>query len=142
MEFNATFIVSAISFIVFTLIMNAIFYKPLEKVVSERQKFVDETLEEAKLHTEKSEALLKDKAKKLETTKHEAKKIIVEKADEVKNQKALMASEAQQKAAKTIDVAKDELQKSKDVAQEVLSEETKKLAQDISSKILGKVNNG
>lgn len=138
MEFNATFIASAISFIVFTLIMNAIFYKPLEKVVSERKKFVDETLEEAKSHTEKSELILKDKAKKLEKTKHEAKKIIVEKADEVKNQKAVMTSDAQQKAVATIDSAKEELQKSKDEAQVVLSEETKKLAQDISSKILGK----
>lgn len=142
MEFNATFIVSAISFIVFTLIMNAIFYKPLNNVVSERQAFIDETIAEAKFHTEKSELILKDKAKKLETTKHEAKKIIVEKADEVKTQKAVMASEAQQKAASTIDSAKEELQKSRDEAQGVLSEETKKLAQDISSKILGKVNNG
>ena len=62
MEFNATFIISAISFIVFTLIMNAIFYKPLQKVVSERQKFIDETLEEAKVHTKKSEAILKDRS--------------------------------------------------------------------------------
>ena len=44
MEFNATFIASAISFIVFTLIMNAVFYKPLGKVVSERQKFIDKII--------------------------------------------------------------------------------------------------
>lgn len=139
MEFNATFIASAISFIVFTLIMNAIFYKPLSKTVSERQKFVDDTLKEAKAHSEKSEALLKDKIKKLETTKHDARKIISEKSDEVKDQKSAMASEAQQKATQKIDSAKSELQKSKDEAQAVLSEETKNLAQDIASKILGKV---
>lgn len=138
MEFNATFIVSAISFIVFTLIMNAIFYKPLSKTVSERQKFVDDTLKEAKAHSEKSEALLKDKAKKLETTKHDARKIISEKSDETKNQKSAMASDAQQKAIQEVDNAKSELQKSKDEAQAVLSEETKNLAQDIASKVLGK----
>lgn len=139
MEFNATFIVSAISFIVFTLIMNEIFYKPLNNVVSERQKFIDETLEEAKSHSEKSEAILKDREKKLEKTKHEAKKIIVEKADEVKAKKATLAAEAQQKAVQTIDEAKDELLKSQSEAQAVLSDELPKLAQDISSKILGKV---
>lgn len=139
MEFNATFIASAISFIVFTLIMNAIFYKPLQKTVSERQNFVDETLKEAKLHTEKSEAIIKDKAKKLEATKHDAKKIIATKSDEVKSQKSAMASEAQQKASQKVDSAKAELQESKDKAQEVLSEEAKNLAQDIASKILGKV---
>lgn len=139
MEFNATFIASAISFIVFTLIMNAIFYKPLQKTVSERQNFVDETLKEAKLHTEKSEAIIKDKAKKLEATKHDAKKIIATKSDEVKSQKSEMASEAQQKASQKVDSAKAELQESKDKAQEVLSQEAKNLAQDIASKILGKV---
>jgi F-type H+-transporting ATPase subunit b len=137
MDFNATFIVSVINFIVFTLIMNAIFYKPLQKVVLERQKFIDDTLEEAKVHTQKSEAILKDKERKLEKTKHDAKKIILDKSEEVKTHKAALAADAQQKAARTVESAKDELQKSKDEAQIVLSEEAKKLAQAISAKILG-----
>ncbi len=58
MEFNATFIVSAISFIVFTIIMNAIFYKPIQKIVTERQKFIDENYEEAKKHKANSEKIL------------------------------------------------------------------------------------
>ena len=139
MEFNATFIVSAISFIVFTLIMNAIFYKPLNSAVSERKKFIDNTLEEAKHHSAKSEAILKDKERKLENTKHDAKRIIAEKSDDVKAKKAAMTVEAQQKAVKTIDVAKDELQKSHSDAQNVLSQDVKTLAQTIAEKILGKV---
>lgn len=139
MEFNATFIVAAISFIVFTIIMNAIFYKPLQKIVSEREKFIDETNKEAKLHREKSEAILRDKEHKIEKTKNDAKKIIVDKADEVKAKKAALASEAQQKAVQVIGTAKDELQKSQNEAQVVLSGEAKNLALDISSKILGKI---
>lgn len=138
MEFNATFIVSAISFIVFVFIMNAIFYKPLNNVVQERQKFIDDTNEEAKQHKEKSEAILKDKAKKVEQTKHDAKKIILEKSDEVKTKKASMTTEAQQKAFAQVESAKSELQKSSDEAQGVLSEESKKLADEIAAKILGK----
>ena len=57
MEFNATFIASAISFIVFSIIMNAIFYKPLGNIVVQRQKFIDETLEEAKANSAKPSAL-------------------------------------------------------------------------------------
>lgn len=136
MEFNATFIVSAISFIVFTLIMNAIFYKPLSNVVSERQKFIDETLEEAKHHSEKSEAILKDKEKKLEKTKHDARKHIADKSDEAKSQKSEMASSAQQKAVQTIEAAKGELSQSKDEAQKVLENEAQNLAQSIAAKIL------
>ena len=37
MEFNATFIVSVISFIIFTLLMNEILYKPVSKIVEERE---------------------------------------------------------------------------------------------------------
>lgn len=139
MEFNATFIVSAISFIVFSIIMNAIFYKPLAKIVSEREKFVNDSLEEAKKNAAKSESILKDKEKKIEKTKHDAKKIIVDKTDEAKSHKANIASDAQQKAVATIDAAKGELQKSQEQAREVLENEAGILAQEISSKILGKV---
>ncbi len=139
MEFNATFLVSIISFIVFVSIMNWIFYKPLQTIVEKRQSFIDETNEDAKLHKEKADELLKDKAKKIETTKHDAKKIIIEKSDEVKNKKNVLTSKAKEKSTQKIEMAKDELQKSKDEAQVVLSEEVKDLAQVISSKILGKV---
>jgi F-type H+-transporting ATPase subunit b len=117
--------------------MNAIFYKPLQKVVLERQKFIDDTNEEAKNHREKSEAILKDKERKLEKTRHEAKKIILDKSDEVKTQKTNLASEAHQKANSEIDSAKTDLHKSKDEAQVALSEDAKNLAQQIAAKILG-----
>lgn len=137
MEFNATFIMSAISFILFTLIMNAIFYKPLQKIVTERQQFIDDNYEEAKKNQKESAAILKAKDRKMEKTKQEAKKIIAEKTNEVKTQKSEMMSEAQQKARQTVDAAKDELQKSKSEAQGALSNNVVDLAQNISSKLLG-----
>lgn len=140
MEFNATFIVSIINFIVFTIIMNAIFYKPLQKVVIERQKFIDDTNEEAKKHRKKSEVILKDKDHQLEKTKHDAKKIILDKSDEAKANKSNLASEAHQKANSEIEIAKTDLHKSKDEAQALLSEDTKNIAQQIATKILGQVN--
>ncbi len=137
MEFNATFIVSAISFIVFTIIMNAIFYKPIQKIVTERQKFIDDNYEEAKQHKANSEKILKDKERKLEKTKSDAKKIITQKADDVKTQKVQKTQEAQKQANVTIESAKDVLQQSKQEAQKVLSNNVIDLASSISSKILG-----
>lgn len=139
MEFNATFIVSAISFIVFTIIMNAIFYKPLARVVEQRETFVKKTLEEAKQNTAKSEAIIKDKEKKIEKTKQDARKIIIDKTDEIKTHKATLTADAQHKALNTIESAKDELQKSQEQVQAVLAGEAEKLAVEISSKLLGKV---
>ena len=140
MEFNATFLVSIINFIVFTIIMNAIFYKPLQKIVLERQKFIDDTNEEAKTHQKKSEAILKDKEHQLEKTKQDAKKIILEKSDEAKTHKANLASEAHQKANSEIESTKADLHKSSEGAQAKLTDDTKNIAQQIAAKILGQVN--
>jgi len=137
MEFNATFIVAFVSFIVFTIIMNLILYKPLSAVVEKRQKFIDDHYEEAKLNTKKADAILRDKERKIEKTKHESKKVILEKTNEVKTQKSEMTAHAQLKAGNTIDSAKETLQKSKDEAQSVLSNQVIDLAQNISSRILG-----
>lgn len=139
MEFNATFIVSAISFVIFSIIMNVIFYKPLQKIVEKREAFIAETTKEAKKNTKKSEEILFNKSKKVENTKFEAKKNISQKADEVQKQKAVMAADAQQKASDEIQKAKDVLETSKAEAQSTLEQEAQKLAQDISAKILGTV---
>lgn len=47
MEFNATFLVSAISFILFVFIMNAILYKPVIKIMEEREAFLKANFDEA-----------------------------------------------------------------------------------------------
>ncbi len=137
MEFNATFLVSTISFIFFVIIMNAIFYKPLQKIVLERQKFIDETNQEAKLAQEKSETILKDRDEKLEKTRADAKKTILEKTEEVKAQKAEITSEAQKSAFEKIENAKNELYSSESDVKTALQDEAKNIADVITSKILG-----
>lgn len=139
MEFNATFIVSAINFIIFSIIMNAIFYKPLDKIVTERQKFVEETNEDAKIKQKKAEAVVRNKELKIEKTKQDAKKIITSKADDVNTKKIELTTNAQKKAQDDVNSAKVTLNQSVDEVQQGLDEEVKKLADAISSKILGKV---
>ena len=65
MEFNATFLVSVISFIIFTIIMNKIFYKPLENVMDERQKFIDDAKSDALNSNNRADAILKEKEDRL-----------------------------------------------------------------------------
>lgn len=139
MEFNATFIVTAISFVLFSIIMNAIFYKPLQKVVDERQNFIEDTNKDAKIKNKKADAIVKDKELKIEKTKQDAKKIITGKAEEVNAHKAELASSAQKKAAEDIEVAKNSLNQSVNDAQVGLDIAVEDLATEISSKILGKV---
>lgn len=61
LEFNATFLVSMISFIVFIIIMNAIFYKPILGVIEEREKFINDHYNDAKILKTKLKACLSKK---------------------------------------------------------------------------------
>ena len=65
MEFNATFLISAISFIIFTLIMNKIFYSPLERVINEREKFINDTKLETQNTNIKADTIIKERDEKL-----------------------------------------------------------------------------
>ncbi|MBP7212455.1 ATP synthase F0 subunit B [bacterium] len=135
--FNATFIVAGISFVIFTIIMNFIFYKPIADIVKKRQEFIDTTNEEAKLNREKSDAILKEKEQKIGTSKSDAKKIIAETSDNSKQEKANLAKNAQSKAISEINSAKDSLNNDKNNAQIALADSVVDLANNISSKLLG-----
>lgn len=137
MEFNATFLVSAVSFIVFVFIMNAILYKPLEEIVEKRQNFIDDTNSAAKVNFEESEKILKDKEDKINETKQTAKKFVTEKTDEAKARKSDLQLEAQKLSVEKIERAKNDLLKSRDEAKDALSQSVQSLADEISSKILG-----
>jgi F-type H+-transporting ATPase subunit b len=137
MEFNATFIVSAISFLVFVFVMNAIFYKPLQKVVNERKEFVDGNYDEAKWNSDKSTALIKDRAERILKAGSEGKAHMLKKTNDVKAVKENMTQEARQKSLDEMNSAKDELNQAKTEAKDALKSHVVGLAQSISDKFLG-----
>ena len=137
MEFNATFLVSAISFIAFVFIMNAVCYKPISEIVEKRQNFIDDTNMLAKKNLEESDKLIKDKEEKINSTKIEAKKLIAEVTNEANLTKSKIQSDAQKNAVERIKTAKSDLENSKEEAQNILNQQIDSLAGDISSKILG-----
>ena len=54
MEFNATFIFSFVSFLVFMWIMNIILYKPIADIVAQRKKYLDDNAEVANKNIEEN----------------------------------------------------------------------------------------
>ena len=73
MEFNATFIISFISFIIFIIIMNLILYKPINNIIEKRQKFIDENYNEANQNNEQSKNILEEKNKQIKQAHNNAK---------------------------------------------------------------------
>ena len=135
MEFNATFFVSAISFIVFTFIMNLIFYKPLSKVINERKNLINDALSDAKNSTEQADSILKNKTERLQKTAKDSKKLINDRINEANEKLKILTSNAKLKSNEDIESAKEKL---KLEAQELEKNlEIKYIAEVISSKVLG-----
>ncbi|MBR1754187.1 hypothetical protein IJ732_05055 [bacterium] len=136
-EFNATFLVSAISFIVFVFIMNTILYRPLEKIVEKRRQFIDDTNLEAKCNFDESEKILNNKTITISDTKLNAKKFISESRENAQKIRVNLQYEAKKNSFDKIENAKVELQQSKNTARDVLVKDLDSLIGDISAKILG-----
>ena len=137
MEFNATFLVSAISFIIFTIIMNKIFYRPLEKVMNERQQFIDEARSEALDSNNRANAILQDKEDRLNKSILDSKKLVADKVNVANENSKILTDNAKQKSQDEISSAKSSLQNEAQQASGELKARVKDLAEVISSKVLG-----
>lgn len=136
MEFNATFFVTAISFIVFTFIMNKIFYAPLTKVIDEREDFINKTMKEAKDSTSQAENLLKNKEETLSATVEKSRKIVTSAAEKASSDGDVLTDEAKRQARLKIEDGKINVTKEKEAAQNELKSKVKDLAEIIASKVL------
>ena len=137
MEFNATFLVSIISFILFTLIMNKIFYKPIEKIVNERQNFLDETFSSAKKSSEEADKISRDRDEKLQASLVNSKNIIAKGTLEANNTASQLTMQAKQNSKDKIVSMKNEIQKESEQLDKSLAPQIESLANDIVSKIMG-----
>lgn len=137
MEFNATFLVSVISFIIFTIIMNKIFYKPLENVMDERQKFIDDAKSDALNSNNRADAILKEKEDRLHKSASDSKKLVADKINAANENSKTLTDNAKQKSQDEISSAKSNLQNEALQTSEELKSKVKDLAEVISSKVLG-----
>ena len=109
MEFNATFVISAISFILFTVIMNKIFYKPVGNIINERQKFIDDTIETAKKSDSEADNILKIRDEKLGDSLKNSKKIISDKTADANKDAAKILFQARESSKNRISAVKENL---------------------------------
>jgi len=136
MEFNATFLVSIISFIVFMKIMNAIFYIPLTNIIEEREKITNKNYEESKYATEQAEELLKNKNERLSQTAKKSRQILIDKTNEANSDYHEQVNSAKENSNKRINEIKSELSQSEKEAENVLNSHVENLAQSIVDKVL------
>ena len=139
MEFNATFIVSVISFIIFTLLMNEILYKPVSKIVEEREHLINDNYESAKASKEQAGAIYADRDEKLSKTAAENKKLTAETLAKANADAKNKTTDAKQNSIAQINEAKSDIQNRSEALNNEIKGRIDELADNISAKILGEV---
>ena len=137
MEFNATFLASIISFLVFVFLMNKILYAPMEKIVRERQSFIDDNFNSADENYKKADGLEHQREERLVGAKDEARTKYNDSISGYKAQKGEIVKQAQEESNNELAQAYEQLNNVSNETKEGLKGRMTDLANDIVEKVLG-----
>lgn len=138
LEFNATFLIAMISFVIFMIIMNTILYKPLERIISQRKNLIDGNNEKSKLADEKCKALVEWQKSSLENAQKASKETYQRIISEYKNKKETLLENEKIISKKEVAIASAELNGEIVNTKHSLEKDVKILANIITEKIIGK----
>ena len=137
-DFNATLPLMAIQFILLTVVLTFVFYKPVGKVIDERETYINDNLTTAAEKLIKADELYKEYDEQLKTARVNAQTIIASAEKEAKDVVSAEINEARKDAATLIAKTNTELETQKTLALEQLETQVDELSQLIKEKLLGK----
>jgi F-type H+-transporting ATPase subunit b len=137
-DFNATLPLMAIQFILLTVVLTFIFYKPVSKIIDEREDYISGNLAQASEKLVKADELYSQYDEQLKTARVSAQTVIAQSEKEAKDAVALEITQARADAAKLIDKTTRDLEAQKALALEKLETQVDELSQLIKEKLLGK----
>ena len=138
LEFNGTVIVLAISFVIFVILENFIFYRPLKKVLTERENYIKENEDTADKSFSAAKVLVEEKEQKLSEARAKSSKIISDTGQKTQEKYDIAVKEAKLNSNNAINEEKNRLDEEKSKVQEELKSEIGAYASGIISKILKK----
>jgi len=137
-DFNATLPLMAIQFVLLMVVLTFIFYKPVSKVLDDREQYISGNLTQASEKLIKADELYSQYDEQLKTAKVGAQATIAQAEKEAKDAVALEIGQARDDAAKLIERTNKELEAQKSLALEKLETQVDELSQLIKEKLLGK----
>ena len=139
MEFNATFLVAMLSFVVFIMIMNAIFYRPILNIMRKRDEYINSNYDEAKELSEQAEKLDIKKAETIQQTQNECRTEIKNVVENAQGLASKNVQDARTEVKNEIQLKKDSLVRESEALEGVLkSSVVTDLASSITSKFMSK----
>ena len=118
--------------------MTVILYKPVAKVIDERESYINGNLTEASDKLIKADELYTEYDEQLKTARINAQSIIAQSEKEAKEVVALEIGQARKDAAKLIEQTNNELESQKSLALNKLETQVDELSQLIKEKLIGK----
>jgi F-type H+-transporting ATPase subunit b len=137
-DFNATLPLMAIQFILLTVVLTFVFYKPVSKAIDDREAYINDNLGAASEKLIKADELYKQYDEQLKEARLNAQAIVAKSEKEAKDIVASEINEARQDAAKLIEKTNKELETQKSLALQQLETQVDELSQLIKEKLLGK----
>ncbi|MCD7879601.1 MAG: ATP synthase F0 subunit B [Candidatus Gastranaerophilales bacterium] len=137
MEFDATFLIAVISFIVFVVIMNKIFYEPVLKIMQQRQELVNQNFISAKITKKTVQEKTVQYDSELEKSRDEARNEIADKSKQFKDESSKILAGYKEELYSDVLNEKENLKNSALAAKDVLKNSIVNVARDVSIKIMG-----
>ena len=138
-EFNATFLVAMLSFVVFIMIMNSIFYRPILNIMRKRDEYINSNYDEAKELSEQAEKLDIKKAETIQQTQNECRTEIKNVVENAQGLASKNVQDARTEVKNEIQLKKDSLVREGEALEGVLkSSVVTDLASSITSKFMSK----
>ena len=136
-DFNATLPLMAIQFILLTVVLTFVFYKPVEKLLDESESGINKNLADASEKLIKADEMYTQYDEQLKTASSNAQAVIAESEKEAKDIVASEINQARQDAANLIQQTNKELEAQKSLALQKLETQIDELSQLIKEKLLG-----
>lgn len=133
-----TLIFTWVNLFVLFLIVKKLFFKPIQKMLSEREKEIRSSYDNADKAEKEAEELRISYEEKISSSKDEAAKIVSEAVANASLRSESIVKEAQTEASNMIERAQKSIEAQKEAAFEELKDDVSSMAIDIAKKIIEK----
>lgn len=138
-DFDATLPMMAIQFLILTVVLNVVFYKPLTKVIDERADYIRNHQNQARDRLSKAEHLAKQYEQELAEARKKSQATIAAAQAEAQKTASEQIAEAQREAQAQLQQAQQELDQQKQEALRSSETQVNDLSRQILEKLLGTV---
>ncbi len=136
-EFNATFIIAMLSFVVFIMIMNAIFYQPVLNIIRKREEYINSNYEESTKNDKTAKDLDESRNTQINATQAKCRKDFYTAVNKLQENSAGKIKEAKENNKTIIQTEKDRLLKEEmELQQKLQGSVVEDLANSITEKLL------